>query len=45
MASGGRDLALRLEREGYAPILKEAGFEVAETDEDPEVEHAVELDG
>jgi len=27
VASGGQDLALRLESEGYAPILREAGFE------------------
>jgi Fe-S cluster assembly ATP-binding protein len=27
IASGGRDLALRLEEEGYAPILREAGLE------------------
>ncbi len=26
VASGGRDLALRLEQEGYGPILQEAGF-------------------
>jgi Fe-S cluster assembly ATP-binding protein len=38
IASGGKDLALRLEDEGYAPILKEAGFEVDALDEDPEVE-------
>ncbi|MDQ3881385.1 MAG: hypothetical protein M3295_09990, partial [Chloroflexota bacterium] len=25
--SGGRELALRLEQEGYAPILREAGLE------------------
>jgi Fe-S cluster assembly ATP-binding protein len=39
IASGGKDLALRLEREGYAPILKEAGYDVDALDEDPEVEH------
>ena len=32
IASGGRDLALRLEEEGYAPILLEAGLE-ADSDE------------
>ena len=32
IASGGRDLALRLEEEGYAPILRDAGLEVAEED-------------
>jgi Fe-S cluster assembly ATP-binding protein len=39
VASGDQDLALRLEREGYAPILREAGFDTAPEDEDPEVEH------
>jgi Fe-S cluster assembly ATP-binding protein len=34
VATGGRDLALRLEEEGYAPILREAGLEAA--DDDPE---------
>jgi Fe-S cluster assembly ATP-binding protein len=28
--SGGRDLALQLEAEGYAPILREAGLEITE---------------
>ena len=28
VASGGRELALRLEEEGYAPILREAGLEL-----------------
>jgi Fe-S cluster assembly ATP-binding protein len=37
IASGGKDLALRLEEEGYAPVLREAGFDTA-LDEDPEVE-------
>ena len=38
VASGGRDLALRLEEEGYAPILREAGLEqIAEEErESPE---------
>ncbi len=44
IASGGKDLALRLEDEGYAPILKEAGFEVADLDEDPEVERLEQLE-
>jgi Fe-S cluster assembly ATP-binding protein len=44
IASGGKDLALRLEDEGYAPILKEAGFEVADLDEDPEVERLEKLE-
>ena len=39
IASGGAELALRLEDEGYAPILREAGFDVDKLDEDPEVEH------
>ena len=39
IASGGKDLALRLEDEGYAPLLREAGFETDQLDEDPEVEH------
>ena len=30
--SGGRDLALRLEEEGYAPVLLEAGYDADETD-------------
>ena len=34
--SGGRDLALRLEEEGYAPILREAGLDVDFQDEAPE---------
>jgi Fe-S cluster assembly ATP-binding protein len=36
IASGGRDLALRLEEEGYAPILAEAGLAAEVTDEAPE---------
>jgi len=32
IATGGRDLALRLEDEGYAGVLHEAGFEVDATD-------------
>ena len=39
IASGGKDLALRLEDEGYAPILREAGFDTDSLDEDPEIEH------
>jgi len=38
VASGGRELALRLEEEGYAPILREAGMEVEADDEPPEPE-------
>ncbi|MEO6351207.1 MAG: Fe-S cluster assembly ATPase SufC [Candidatus Limnocylindrales bacterium] len=33
VASGGRELALRLEEEGYAPILREAGMEPDVEDE------------
>ena len=36
VASGGKDLALRLEEEGYAPILAEAGLEGEVGDEAPE---------
>ncbi len=35
VASGGRDLALRLEEEGYAPILREAGMEDAADEPEP----------
>jgi Fe-S cluster assembly ATP-binding protein len=35
--SGGKDLALQLEQEGYAPILREAGLEVAD-DEGPDAD-------
>jgi Fe-S cluster assembly ATP-binding protein len=31
--SGGKDLALRLEEEGYGPILREAGLETSVSDE------------
>jgi Fe-S cluster assembly ATP-binding protein len=33
LTSGGRDLALELERDGYAPILREAGYEDFASDE------------
>ena len=36
VASGGRELALRLEAEGYAPILRESGHEPEAEDEAPE---------
>jgi hypothetical protein len=36
VASGGKDLALRLEEEGYAPILAEAGLEAEVGDEAPD---------
>jgi Fe-S cluster assembly ATP-binding protein len=39
IASGDKHLALRLEEEGYAPILREAGYDTDALDEDPEVEH------
>ena len=42
VASGGRDLALRLEEEGYAPILREAGLELAE--DEPETPEPAEAD-
>ncbi len=32
ITSGGKDLALRLEEEGYAPVLAAAGYDVDETD-------------
>ena len=32
--SGGKDLALRLEEEGYGPILREAGLEINVSDAD-----------
>jgi Fe-S cluster assembly ATP-binding protein len=41
VATGGRDLALRLEEEGYAPILREAGMEIA--DDEPEAPEPAEL--
>ncbi len=40
LESGGRDLALRLEEEGYAPVLREAGYEDFVSDEAPEPEPA-----
>ncbi len=36
--SGGRDLALRLEEEGYGPVLREAGYEPTVGDEAAEPE-------
>jgi len=33
VTSGGKDLALRLEEEGYGPILREAGLETSVSDE------------
>ncbi len=39
VASGGKELALRLEDEGYAPILQEAGLDAAALEEDADTEH------
>jgi hypothetical protein len=33
VTSGGKDLALRLEDEGYGPILRDAGLETTASDE------------
>ncbi|HVM29274.1 MAG TPA: Fe-S cluster assembly ATPase SufC [Candidatus Limnocylindrales bacterium] len=38
IASGGKDLALRLEQEGYAPIMREAGMEPSEAEAGPETD-------
>jgi Fe-S cluster assembly ATP-binding protein len=35
VATGGRELALRLEEEGYAPILREAGLDFADDEAEP----------
>ena len=43
VASGGRDLALRLEEEGYAPILREAGL-VLDADEERETPEPAEVE-
>ena len=40
LKSGGRDLALQLEEEGYAPVLREAGYDDYVGDEAPEPETA-----
>ena len=40
LKSGGRDLALQLEEEGYAPVLRAAGYEDFVSDEAPEPEPA-----
>ncbi len=34
VTSGGKDLALRLEEEGYGPILREAGLDAGTSDDD-----------
>ncbi|CAN5742418.1 Fe-S cluster assembly ATPase SufC [soil metagenome] len=40
IASGGKELALRLEQEGYAPVMLEAGIEPTEAEAGPEEEPA-----
>ena len=45
VTSGGKDLALRLEEEGYGPILAEAGLEGEVGDEAPDAAVAVEPAG
>ncbi len=42
--SGGKDLALRLEEEGYGPILREAGLETNVSDDALQVPKGPELD-
>jgi Fe-S cluster assembly ATP-binding protein len=42
--SGGRDLALKLEEEGYGPILREAGLETTVSDEALQVPKGPDLD-
>jgi Fe-S cluster assembly ATP-binding protein len=42
--SGGRDLALRLEEEGYGPVLREAGLETTASDEALQVPKGPDLD-
>ena len=43
--SGGKDLALRLEEEGYGPILREAGLEIGVPDEALPVPQAPGVEG
>jgi Fe-S cluster assembly ATP-binding protein len=38
IASGGKELALRLEQEGYAPVMLEAGMEPTDAEADPEAQ-------
>ena len=46
IASGGKELAIRLEEEGYAPIMREAGLQVTDDDDaapepvEPEAAHS-----
>jgi Fe-S cluster assembly ATP-binding protein len=42
VTSGGKELALRLEEEGYGPILREAGLDTAATDDELAVPQAPE---
>ncbi|HJW22998.1 MAG TPA: Fe-S cluster assembly ATPase SufC [Candidatus Limnocylindrales bacterium] len=44
VTSGGRDLALRLEEEGYGPILREAGLDAGASDEALAVPQGPELE-
>ncbi len=44
VATGGRELALRREDEGYAPILREAGLEPDQFDEERETPEPAEQD-
>jgi Fe-S cluster assembly ATP-binding protein len=43
--SGGKDLALRLEEEGYGPILREAGLDAGASDDDMAVPQEPETAG
>ena len=40
LKTGGRDLALQLEEDGYGPVLREAGYDDYASDEAPDVEPA-----
>ena len=42
--TGGRDLALQLEEEGYGPVLREAGLETNVSDEALQVPKGPDLD-
>ncbi len=42
IATGGRDLALRLEEEGYAGVLREAGYDVDASDSGLDIREPVE---
>ncbi len=45
VTSGGKDLALRLEEEGYGPILREAGLDAGVSDDDMAVPQEPETAG